>query len=134
MAVTATPVFTQVPLLAQTQVTTANSNRDGATGSYSTAISVGANGSLIDYILFQATVTTAAGLIRIFYSPDAGTTWRLLAEVVTSSATVSGTVGGAQVVWTPPGGLPLPAAASSQFKFNIANTETWTCLVAGGNL
>ena len=124
MAITPTPIFCQKPRLETVQVTTANANRDGSTGAYSSAITAGANGSLLDAIIFQATVTSAAGLVRVFYAAN-GSTYRLLAEIVTAAATVSGTVPGNQVVWTPPGGVPLNLDANGTLIFNLANTETW---------
>lgn len=133
MAVTPTPIFTQTPLLSQTQLTAANANRDGITGAYSTAISAGANGSLVDYIVFQATGTTAAGLLRVFYSSDSGATWRLLDEMPTLAITPSGTVPADRHIWIPPGGIPLPMPVNAQLKFNTNNAETWNVLAAGGN-
>jgi hypothetical protein len=134
MSVTPTPAFTQSPLLAQVQMGTANTNRDGSTGTYSSAISAGANGSLVDYIAFKAIVTTTPGTLRIFYSPDSGTTWRLLDEVATAGAVVGATSPGESQIWIPPGGVPLNLPSTGQLKFCPNNSETWNVFVHGGNL
>lgn len=127
---TNTPVFTQTPNTKVTQVTTANTNRDGTTGTYSAAITFGANGGLLDYIKFHATVTVNAGLLRIFYSPDSGTTWRLLDEVVVpATVTPSGTVAADDHIWVPPGNQPLNIPSTGQLKFNVNNAETWNVFV-----
>ena len=122
------PVFTQGIRSVQTQVTAANTNRDGTTGAYSSSLAVGALGSLINGIVFQAIVTTAVGLLRIFYAPD-GTNFRLIAEVPTTGATISGTVAGENHVWVPPYKFLTPTSAL--FKFNVNNAETWNIVLNG---
>lgn len=134
MAVTATPCFSQSALLGLVQVATANSNRDGSTGTYSSSVAAGSNGSLVDYILFRGTVTSTAGSIRIFYSADNSTNWRLVGEVSTAAVTPSGTVLSDVVIWTPPGGVPFNLPASSGIKFCTANSETYNCFIHGSNL
>jgi hypothetical protein len=135
MAVTATPIFTQAPRLAQVQLANAgNANRDGTTGTYSGTLSAGVNGSLLDYFCFQATTTTAAGTLKLFYSDDSGTTWRLLAEVATAAVTPSATVPAASYLWVPPGGLPLAVPSTGRFKFTFSEaTATWICYLAGAD-
>jgi hypothetical protein len=134
VAVTPTPAFSQSGLLGAVQFSTANTNRDGSTGTYSSSVAAGANGSLVDYIRFQAQTTTAAGLLRIFWSADNSTNWRLLAEVATSVVTVSGTVGGLSAVWTPDGGVPFNLPASGGLRFNTNLGETWCAFVHGSSL
>lgn len=123
MAVTATPIFCQKPRLETVQVSVANTNRD-ATGTLSSAITAGANGSLLDAITFKAAVTSAAGTLRIFYAAD-GSTYRLLGEVTAAGVTASGTVASEQLVWTPPSGVPMNMDANSTLKFCVNNSETW---------
>ena len=131
MAVTNTPIFTQAGRAVTVQMTTANTNRDG-TGTLSAAIAPGANGSLVDAIIFEATVTTTAGTLRIFYAPD-GVTFRLFAEVATAGVTPSGTVAAERKVWIPDGGQPFPFIAGSAFKFCPNNAETWNVTLLGGD-
>jgi hypothetical protein len=135
VAANTAPIFTLTPRLTQAQLANANNaNRDGTTGTYSAALGVGANGSLIDYVCFQATTATLAGTLRLFYSPDSGTTWRLLAEVATAAVTPSATVPAASYLWVPPGGLPLPVPSTGQFKFTFPGaTEQWNVFLSGGD-
>jgi hypothetical protein len=135
VAVTNTPIFTQAPRLSQVQLANANNaSRDGVTGTYSAALGVGANGSLVDYVCFKATTGTTAGTLRLFYSPDSGTTWRLLDEVATATVTPTAAVPAASYLWTPPGGLPLGVPSTGQFKFSFPGAaETWTMYLAGGD-
>ena len=127
------PSFVVTPRAVQQQKANSTDGNDltGATG-LSGALAVGANGSQVYYILFKATTNTAAGLIRVYFSPDGGATKRLIAELVTPAATVSGTVPAATVTWSPPGGVPFPATAGSTFYFSFpANNETWNGILAG---
>ena len=133
MAVTATPAFAQALRCAMVQMSTANTNRDG-TGTLSSAVAAGSNGTIVDCIIFKAIVTTAAGTLRIFYSDDSGTTYRLLAEVTTAGATVSGTVKGEEVTWVPPGGVPFKMPSTGRLKFCPHNSETWNVFVEGEDL
>lgn len=93
MAVTATPVFPQNPVLASVAVTAANTNGQGA-GTIGTDIflvdTAGANGTFIERVRFIPTAstptTTTATIGRIFYSSQSsGATTaantHLLAEV-----------------------------------------------------
>jgi hypothetical protein len=72
-------------------VSTANTNRDGS-GTIAT-ISIGsAAGFKVMEVVAQATVTTTAGMIRIFISTDSGSTWRLWDEIPVGAVTVSASV------------------------------------------
>lgn len=133
MAVTATPIFLQTPRSECIQnPATANTNRDGSTGTYSNAFTAGANGSLIDAIVFTAPSTTTAGLVRIFYADDAST-YRLLAEVTVSSTIPSGTTAAFTSTWIPPTGQPFAMKASSKIRFNMNNAEAMNCTLQGGD-
>jgi hypothetical protein len=83
--------FANAPNVVVTAFSTANTNRDG-TGTIALAFTPGANGSRIERIQFKATGTTTAGMVRLFYSTDAGVTWRLLKELSVSAITPSATV------------------------------------------
>lgn len=133
MAATNVPIFTQTPRAPTVQnPATANTNRDGSTGTYSSAITAGANGSLLDAIRFTAPGSTTAGLVRIFYADD-GSTYRLLDEVVVSIVTPSGTVAAFTATWVPPGGVPFPMKAASTLKFNMNNAEAMNCCALLGD-
>lgn len=85
-----TAQYTSTPKNGSTQISVANTNRDG-TGTLGTVYTAGTSGARIDSILIQATSTTTAGMIRFFLSTDAGTTKRLIGEVAVTAATPSGT-------------------------------------------
>src|ERR1041385_5386371 len=123
MSVTATPVFEQTPQLHSISMSTANTARD-ASGTLSSAVTAGANGSMLHWIDFAATVTTAAGTLRIFYAED-GSTYKLLGEVATTGITASGSVAAENKVWTPPNNEPMPLKANSTLKFCPNNSEAW---------
>lgn len=89
MAVTATPIFVQAPRSEVVAISTANTNRD-ASGTLSTAVSAGANGSMVRRIDITATGTTTAGVVRIFVHD--GAAYRLWKEVLVGAVTPSTTV------------------------------------------
>jgi hypothetical protein len=91
----ATPVFAGTPKMGLGQVSTANTNRDG-TGTLATLFTAGASGSYLKKIVCKATVTTTAGMVRIFVSLDGGTTKRLIHEFTVDAVTPSASVAG----WT----------------------------------
>jgi len=108
------------------QVTTANPNRDGTTGAYVSIFTAGASGSRIDDIYMTATVTTTAGMIRLFISD--GTNTRLLSETPVAAITVSATT----AAWTNvllsqglviPSGYILKASTEKSEAINILVTR-----------
>lgn len=129
MATSNVPTLTQTPVLAEVQIATANTARDG-TGTLGTVYTSPANGALIDYVIIQATVTTAAGMIRLFVYD--GTNTRLLAEIPTAAVTPSGTVAADRHVWFPDGNLPLPLPGTYVLKAGTNNAEAWNILAVGG--
>lgn len=84
-----TPIFASLPRSALGQVSTANTNRDG-TGTVATIFSAGPNGSRLFSIDIVATVTTTAGVVRLFLHD--GTNFRLWKEVLVSAITPSASV------------------------------------------
>ena len=84
------PSFANVPRIGFTQVTVANTNRDGTTGTYVDVITGGSNGTKISEIITDATVTTTAGMVRLFITD--GTTTRMFDEISIAAATPSATV------------------------------------------
>lgn len=134
MTVTATPAFTQTPRGSQVQ-TTGTGSTSTSGGSLSSALSVGANGSIIDGFIFEATVSTTAGLIYIFVSYDSGSTFRLMATINTATVTIGTTTGPDRHVWTPDFTNPGPwcVPSTTQFKFQTSQNEVWNCLMAAGD-
>ena len=111
---------------AAAQVTTANPNRDGTTGTYVNVFTAGASGSRIDDIYMTATVTTTAGMIRLFISD--GTNTRLLSETPVTAITVSATTAAWTAVFLSqglviPSGYILKASTEKSEAININVTR-----------
>jgi len=132
MAVSNTPVFAQTPILGIGQVSTANTNRDGSTGTYSDIFTAGSNGARIEYIRVVATGTTTAGVVRLFLSTD-GSTYRLWKEILISAITPSTSVEVAVGEYMPTRPLVLPAT-NGKIRASTNNAETFNVFVHGANL
>lgn len=126
-----TPVFVATPKTYQAQIATANTARDG-TGTIGTVATGVANGTVITHVRVQATVTTTAGVVRLWYSPDSGTTNRLLKELLITAITPSTTVEAFSVehVFTDP--LILPDG-SALLRASTHNAETFNVFAVGGD-
>jgi hypothetical protein len=134
----ANPTYTGDPVSASVAISTANTNRDGSTGTYGTAYtfrSSGANGGKggrIDAVYVQATGTTTAGMVRMFVNTA------LVREFAISALTPSGTVkaftipttDGADVNGRCP--LGIVCQAGDIIKFNTHNAEAFVVRVDGG--
>lgn len=81
----ANPVFAVTPRIGMAQVSVANSNRDGTTGTYVDVITGASTGTRISEIVVEATVTTTAGMVRLFITD--GTNTRMFDEVLIAAAT-----------------------------------------------
>jgi len=92
------PVFAVTPRIGFTQVSTANTNRDGTTGTYADLIVGASTGTRIAEIVVQATVTTTAGMVRLFITD--GSTTRMFDEVSIAAATVGASTKGTRVSTT----------------------------------
>jgi len=103
---------------AAAQVTTANPNRDGTTGTYVNVFTAGASGSRIDDIYMTATVTTTAGMIRLFISD--GTNTRLLSETPVAAITVSATTAAWTAVFLSQG-LVIPSGYILKASTEVSN-------------
>lgn len=90
MPKTFTPPMAQNTVLAKNQVSAANTNRDG-TGTIVDLYTAPTEGARISYIRAKATVTTTAGMVRIFIK-NSGGTYRLIGEISIAAATPSATV------------------------------------------
>lgn len=110
MAVTATPIFTQVPNMGMARVAAANTARDGS-GSLVTLFTAGTNGSRVEDITFtsaQASAAASSAMVgRVFVSDTGGTNYRLLREIAIVTITASNTVIGAVQTMTFVGGVIL---------------------------
>ena len=134
-----TAQFTAQPNLEYSQVSTANTNRDGtgtivtsATGP-STAAAAGV-GERITRVTVQATGTTTAGVIRFYLSLDNGTTNRLLVEKLVTAITPSTTLAAFRMEVPELVGLVLPGGGQALLRASTNNAETFNIIVESGLL
>ena len=120
MAANTNPIFSLTPGIAQAQVSTANANRDG-TGTLATVIAGSTNGRRVHRITIKATVTTTAGMVRLFL--DDGANVRLFAEVIVTAITVGASTKGFESVLTYTGETPLVLPSGVTLKASTHNAE-----------
>ncbi len=119
MAVTATPIFVQTPKNASVQLTaTGNTNVDGTTGTYTTVMTAGSNGSKVERIRITSVGTTVADKVRLFVGG------KLYGEFLFAAATPSNTVTVTylDIDCSQPGSALILAASAAM----IANVNTGT--------
>lgn len=126
----ATPSFATAPRIGMAQVSVANSNRDGTTGTYADVITGGSSGTKISEIVTEATVTTTAGTVRLFLTD--GTTTRLFDEIAIAAVTVSGSTR-ANRVSTLYANLVLPNA-SWRIRASTENAQAINVFALGADL
>lgn len=131
--------YAVAPTVEISQVSTANTNRDGSgttvevAAGPSTAQGTGV-GKRIDYVLIVATGTTTAGMIRFFLSTDGGTTKRMIAEVPVSAVTVGTSTPAFQTAVPVLVNMNLQgqvSAASCKLYASTHNAETFNIHVFG---
>jgi hypothetical protein len=110
--------YAATPRLGIGQVSAANTARDGS-GTVVSIITGVAAGTRIDRIVVEATVTTTAGMVRIFI--DDGTNVRLYAEIPIAAITVGASVAAFRAVLETPD-LNLPST-SHILKASTHNAE-----------
>lgn len=137
MAITAQ--YTAQPKLVYSQLTTANTARDGtgtivtvATGPSATAAN--GVGERITRVTVQAAGTTTAGVIRFYLSLDGGTTNRLILEKLVSAITPSTSVSAYRIEVNELVGLVLPGGGNVQLRAATEKTETFNVVVESGLL
>lgn len=124
--------FGNIPVIGVGQLTTANTNRAQTTATGLVALLTGNTiGTVINRIDFQATATTAAGMLRLWIYSGTGTVYSLALEQATVGITPSGTTK-AEYYSIFPSNMVLPSGwilyASTQ------NSETWEVNVYGANI
>lgn len=124
------PAFATVPRIGLAQVSAANTNRDGTTGTIVTIITGVAAGTRIAEVVVEATVTTTAGMVRLYLFD--GTNTRLFDEVAIAAATPSASVRTTRVstVYT---NLILPSD-SWQLRASTHNAEAINVIALGADL
>jgi len=131
MATNTTPVFTKDGSLDAAQVSAANTNRDG-TGTIVTLAAGTTEGKRIHVVRIKAIVTTTAGMIRFYYSPDNGVTNRLIGEVVVAAIVVGAGVAGFEYDWVPPAGWLILMGTTQLLRASTHNAEAHNLLAVGG--
>ncbi|WP_316184748.1 hypothetical protein [Bradyrhizobium sp. SZCCHNRI1003] len=126
-----TPQFVATPQVWMSQLTAANTARDGS-GTLVTLVTGAASpGTRIDKIRIMGVGTVTAGMIRFFLA-SAGNT-RLIKERPVAAVAPSGSVAGFEDEWTLQDGLYLPSASWSLLAAPN-NAETFNVFAYGGNL
>jgi hypothetical protein len=95
--VATSPTFTGTPRVGNAQVSAANTGRDG-TGTVVDVLTGVAAGTKVFEVRVQATVTTTAGMVRLYYYD--GTNTRLFDEIPVTATTGSASVAEFQAVRT----------------------------------
>ena len=126
-----TPNFTSTSRLATASVSAANTNRDG-TGTIVTVLTGVAASTKVFEVDVQMTVTSTAGMVRLFLSSDSGATWKLFDEVAIAAATASASVKATRVA-TQYTNLILPSA-SWVLGAATHNAEASVVTALGGDL
>jgi hypothetical protein len=134
-----TAQFTAQPTIDISQVSTANTNRDGtgtivtvATGPSTTAAA--GVGERINRVTIHATGTTTAGVIRFYISLDSGTTNRLICERLVTAITPSTSVAAFRTEVGELVGLILPGGGAAMLRASTNNAETFNIMVESGLL
>lgn len=124
------PFFANIPFVANAQIATANTNRDG-TGTVGTVFTAptttGCAGSIVEKVTICATGTTTAGVVRLFLHD--GSNYRLLDEVLVSAITPSASVKVFQQVVT----LNMYIPNGSSLRASTHNAETFNIIAQGGH-
>jgi hypothetical protein len=88
MAGNIVPIFGLTPHFSQAQTATANTNRDGVTGAYTTVFTATTNGSRIDVINIKYQASTTAGMVRlwVYDLTSLFLRWEIPVDAITVSA------------------------------------------------
>mgnify|MGYP001613334690 CR=1 FL=1 len=115
-----TPIFPLSPLATPVAVGTANIGRDG-TGTIATILTPGVDGARVDSVRLQATITTTAGVFRLWVRASAAGTWFLHTEILMTAITPSTTVQAWSYDWIPR--VPLVLASGNLLGGSVHNAE-----------
>lgn len=86
MVASVLPIYGLGPVVGSVEISTANAALDG-TGALGLLKTGGVNGSRIDYIVVKASVSTLAGLVRVFVDDGIGIRLRDEIQIANVSAT-----------------------------------------------
>lgn len=131
MPANTSPIFPLTPKIGLGQVSAANTNRDG-TGTLVNILTGGANGTRIHRITIRATVTTTAGMVRLFIY-DGSSVTRLWREVPVSAITPSASVEAFSANLELFGELALHLPANYVLRAATHNAEAINVIAEGGD-
>lgn len=127
------PIFTLTPIIGKVNISTANTNRDG-TGTISTVVTGGTNGTRISRITIIATATTTAGMVRLYIGDDAGTpVISLWKEIPIAAATPSASAATFIYIINLTSESALIIPASYTLRASTHNAESFNIIAEGGN-
>jgi hypothetical protein len=126
------PIMIGTPRSPAVRISTANTNRDGSTGTYGTLFTAGAAGAFFPGFRVAAEVTpTTAGAVRLFIQDAGSGNVEMKKEIIVPAVTfVAGTTPVFEAEWYPPGGIML--SAGSVVKVNTHIGEAFACSLEGG--
>jgi len=131
MAAGTTPIFVATPKHPAVRIATANTNRDGSTGTYGTLFTASSNGSFFNGFRWAAEGNTTAGAIRLYLQDaGAGNVEMIYEAVVPATTFAAGTTPAISGEWYPEGGIVLAASTVAKVSTHIA--ETFSCWLEGG--
>ncbi len=133
MSANINPIFTLSANLGVGVPSGANTGRDG-TGTLTTVLTAGNNGTMVERVTGLAQTTTTAGMVRLF-TVDPSSNKYLYEELLTTAVTPSGTAVAATVQSskiTPSTPLVIPSGWALKGTINNAS-ETWNIFAEGGD-
>jgi len=124
------PVFVGTMNLGVAAIATANTNRDG-TGTIGTIFTAGAQGSRVHRIRVKASVTTTAGMVRIFIHN--GSAYFLYLEIPVTALTPSATVEAFSYELDLPNEDAILLPTGYTIRASTHNAENFNVFVEGGD-
>lgn len=126
------PIFTLTPQVASVAVGTANTARSApGGGTVGTVLTAASNGTRIHRITIKATVTTTAGMVRLWIYT--GTTYFLWREVIVAAITASATVAAFEVSIELFGERALILPAGYSLRATTEKSENFDVTAEGGD-
>lgn len=130
MSANTNPLFPLTPNVQSSLVTTACTDRTGATTTNLVlAYTPGGSGDFLNWIHFEATGNTAAACMLIFLK--AGSTYSLVGQTTVSAVSASTTVASWEGDWTPAHPLALPSGTTVYVATTV--TQNIVCTAVGGS-
>jgi len=123
------PIFSLTPVVGMVEIDTANTNLDG-TGTIGTVLTGSTDGTRVTKIRIQATVTTTAGMVRLYIDDGAIYLWK---EVVVDAITIDADTEAFSYILELFGerALVLPSGYILKASTNIG--ENFNVIAEGGN-